>query len=95
MLARSSRSHPALEAVVDRLGGDALIVVDPNCRPSAVDDRGDAYCARLARVLSHSDVAKVREDDVAWLESADRGRRGPSLLERGPAIGLLTSTNLA
>jgi fructokinase len=80
----------ALEAVIDSLRGNALILVDPNCRPSAIDDR-DAYRARLARVLSNSDVVKVSEEDVAWLEpdlTAVDGVR--ALLERGPAIGLLT-----
>jgi fructokinase len=80
----------ALEAAVNRLEGDALIVVDPNCRPSAIDDR-DAYRARLARVLARSDVVKVSEEDVSWLEpdvGAVDGVR--ALLERGPAVGLLT-----
>jgi fructokinase len=45
----------------------------------------------VARVLSRSDVVKLSEEDVAWLEpdlTAVDGVR--ALLERGPAIGLLT-----
>jgi fructokinase len=80
----------ALEAVVERLAGDALIAVDPNCRPWVIDDPA-AYRARLDRVLSRSHVVKVSEEDVEYLEpelSAVEGVR--ALLERGPAAGLLT-----
>jgi fructokinase len=80
----------ALEAVVERLAGSALIVVDPNCRPWVIKDR-DAYQARVRRVLSHSHVLKVSEEDLAYLEPdlpAVEGVR--ALMEHGPAVGLLT-----
>jgi fructokinase len=80
----------ALEAVVERLAGSALIAVDPNCRPWVIDDR-DAYQARMRRVLSHSHVLKVSEEDLAYLEPdlpAVEGVR--ALLEHGPTVGLLT-----
>jgi fructokinase len=80
----------ALEAVVERLADRALVAVDPNCRPWAVDDR-DAYLARLDRVLARSHLLKVSEEDVDYLEpdvpAVDAVR---SLLERGPSVGLLT-----
>jgi fructokinase len=80
----------ALEAVVERLAGSALIAVDPNCRPWVIDDH-DAYQARMRRVLSHSHVLKVSEEDLAYLEPdlpAVEGVR--ALLEHGPTVGLLT-----
>jgi fructokinase len=80
----------ALEAVVERLAGYALIAVDPNCRPWVIEDR-DAYQARMRRVLSHSHVLKVSEEDLAYLEPdlpAVEGVR--ALMEHGPAVGLLT-----
>jgi fructokinase len=80
----------ALEAVVERLAGGALIAVDPNCRPWVIDDH-DAYQARVRRVLSHSHVLKVSEEDLAYLEPdlpAVEGVR--ALIEHGPAVGLLT-----
>jgi fructokinase len=80
----------ALEAVVERLAGSALVAVDPNCRPWVVKDR-DAYQARLRRVLARAHVLKVSEEDVAYLEpdlSAVEGVR--ALIAHGPAVGLLT-----
>jgi fructokinase len=80
----------ALEAVVERVAGSALVVVDPNVRPWVLRDPG-AYRARLGRVLARSDVVKLSEDDAAWLapehEPVDAVRE---LLVGGPALGLLT-----
>jgi fructokinase len=80
----------ALEAVVDRLAGGALVMVDPNVRPWVIADPS-AYRDRLARVLARSHVVKVSEEDLAWLEPesapVDAVR---TLLERGPTVGLLT-----
>src|SRR4051794_25834838 len=55
----------ALEAAVDEVHGDALIVVDPNCRPAAVHDE-PSYRARLDRILRHTHVLKLSEEDLAW-----------------------------
>jgi fructokinase len=80
----------ALEAVVERLAGSALVAVDPNCRPWVVDDV-DAYRERIHRVLSHSHLLKVSEEDIEFLEP-DRGAVDGvrALLECGPSVGLLT-----
>jgi fructokinase len=80
----------ALEAVVERLAGDALIAVDPNCRPWVVSDR-DAYRERIHRVLGHAHVLKVSEEDIEFLEP-DRGAVDGvrALLDCGPSVGLLT-----
>ena len=48
----------ALEALVAGLDDDVLLMVDPNCRPSAIPDPV-AYRARLARILERADVVKV------------------------------------
>jgi fructokinase len=80
----------ALEAVVERLAGDTLVAVDPNCRPWVVSDR-DAYRERIQRVLGHAHVLKVSEEDIEFLEP-DRGAVDGvrALLEHGPSVGLLT-----
>ena len=80
----------ALEAVVERLAGDALVAVDPNCRPWVVSDP-DAYRSRIRRVLGHAHVLKVSEEDIEFLEP-DRGAVDGvrALLEYGPSVGLLT-----
>src|SRR3954447_3814766 len=52
----------AVEAVVERLAGRALVMVDPNIRPWAIADPA-AYRARLERVLARTHVVKVSEED--------------------------------
>jgi fructokinase len=80
----------ALEAVVQRLAGATMVVVDPNIRPQVIDDP-EAFRERLERVLRHSDLVKVSEEDLAWL---DPGRSPPAaaraLLHGGPTAVLLT-----
>lgn len=80
----------AMEAVVEKLAGRALIAVDPNCRPTIIDDE-DAYRARLGRVLARADLVKVSEEDVAWLDPdrspVDAAR---ALLEGGASAAVLT-----
>lgn len=80
----------ALEAVVQRLAGETMVVVDPNCRPQVIDDP-QTFRARLERVLAFADLVKVSEEDLAWL---DPSRSPPAaardLLERGPRAVLLT-----
>lgn len=56
----------ALLSVVERLADRALIMVDPNCRPTFIPDV-DAYRERLGRTLRHAHVVKVSEDDLAFL----------------------------
>ena len=59
-------------------------MVDPNIRPWVIGD-ADSYRRRLRRVLARSDVVKVSEEDLAWLEpqrSAAAAAR--MLLQAGP-----------
>jgi fructokinase len=78
----------AVEAVVERLAGRALVALDPNIRPSAI---GDGYRERLDRVLAHSHVVKVSEEDLDWLcPDVPHVEAVRTLLERGPTLGLLT-----
>jgi fructokinase len=80
----------ALEAVVERLAGSTTIVVDPNVRPQVIDDE-QAFRARLKRVLAHSDLVKVSEEDLAWLDPGrPRAAAARALLQRGPSAVLLT-----
>lgn len=80
----------ALEAIVERLAGTAMIVLDPNVRPHAIDDE-HAFRARLERVLAHSDLVKVSEEDLVWLDPGrSRLAAARALLERGPTAVLLT-----
>jgi fructokinase len=80
----------ALETVVERLAGEALVAVDPNVRPWVIADPAP-YRERLQRVLAHAHVVKVSEEDLAWLEPDRPGVDGVrALLDYGPLVGLLT-----
>jgi len=80
----------AMEAVVERLAGDTMVVVDLNCRPQAIDEPR-AYRERLARIVARSDVVKASEEDLGWLDpSVPALEAARALLRRGPATVLLT-----
>jgi fructokinase len=80
----------ALEAVLDRLAGTALVAVDPNCRPDVIHDPA-AYRRRLSWILERTDLLKVSEEDVAWLyPDRDPVEGTRALLADGPAVGVLT-----
>lgn len=80
----------AIEAVVERLAGDTMVVVDPNVRPQAIRDP-PAFRDRLDRVVARSHLVKVSEEDVAWLApGASAHDAARALLARGPRAVLLT-----
>ena len=56
----------ALQAVVEAVADRALVMVDPNCRPTFIADR-DAYRAGLEKTLRHAHVVKVSGDDLEYL----------------------------
>lgn len=79
-----------VERLVATAAERVLVFVDPNCRPSILDDAA-AYRARLDRVLARADVVKVSGDDLAWLDPARPAvdvARG--LLDRGVRVVLVT-----
>ena len=67
-----------------------VVMLDPNCRASAIADRG-AYLARLLGVIGHVDVVKASRDDLdlLWpgMPAADAAHR---ILAAGPAAVLVT-----
>jgi fructokinase len=82
----ASALNAAVEAVADR----ALVMVDPNCRPSVIPDR-EAYRRELATTLRHAHVVKASADDLRWLDP----ERTPvaaarALLDDGPQVALMT-----
>jgi fructokinase len=79
-----------LEAVIAGLGEDTLVALDPNCRPSVIDDPA-AYRGRLTRLLERTDVMKASEEDLDWLDpGADPVDAARRLLAGGGAVALVT-----
>ena len=56
-----------VDAAVAGVGDDALVFVDPNCRPGTIGDEA-AYRALLDRLFARADVVKVSGDDLAFLD---------------------------
>ncbi|MBW8812266.1 MAG: carbohydrate kinase [Caulobacterales bacterium] len=80
----------AVEALVGRLAGQALVMLDPNVRPAMIEDR-NAYAARLARLVAQADVVKVSDEDLAVLSpGAEPHAAARALLGQGPKLVLLT-----
>jgi fructokinase len=80
----------AVEALVQRLSGEALVMVDPNVRPALIGDR-NAYVERVRRVTARADIVKASDEDLRLLypdlTPRDAAQR---LLELGPQLVLLT-----
>jgi fructokinase len=79
-----------IEALVGSAGRDVLVMVDLNCRPSAIRDPRD-YRARIQRVLGRTHVVKASVDDLAYLwPGISPLRAARQVLDRGPTTVLLT-----
>jgi fructokinase len=79
-----------LESLVRGAPDDVVVMVDPNCRPSATPDPG-ALRSRVQRLAGRADVIKASHDDLGFLypgTAADTA--AGALLEAGPSAILVT-----
>ncbi len=79
----------AIEALVERVAGTALVVVDPNVRAGVLADPA-AFRARLDRLLERADLLKLSEDDLAWLTPGMPPDEGVRSLLGGARAGVVT-----
>ncbi|HTZ25568.1 MAG TPA: PfkB family carbohydrate kinase, partial [Streptosporangiaceae bacterium] len=76
--------------ITEGLPRDALVMVDPNCRPAAIGDR-DAYLDRFERILHRADVVKVSVEDLDYLcPGVPAEVAATTLLGDRPALVLVT-----
>ncbi|MDE3129823.1 MAG: carbohydrate kinase [Acidobacteriota bacterium] len=69
----------------------ALVLVDPNVRPTLIADRV-VYLRRLEAVLAQTDVLKLSVDDLAWLAPGEPPQAAARRwLDHGPSAVLLTA----
>ncbi|WP_112312244.1 carbohydrate kinase family protein [Pseudogemmobacter bohemicus] len=79
------------EALLARESGRRLIMIDPNIRPGFIAGNEDAYRARITRMIAQSDIVKLSDEDLHWLEGrGDTAALAAGLLAKGPALVLIT-----
>jgi fructokinase len=80
----------AVAALIDAYRVSATVTLDPNVRPSLIADRGLAV-ARLQHLVERSDVVKVSEEDLGWIDPTRRPEQiAQTWLRLGPAIVAVT-----
>lgn len=68
-----------------------MVMVDVNSRPLIISDR-DSYLARVRGILTHADVVKVSDEDLAYLSpGVEHIEAARGLLALGPRAVLLTA----
>ena len=80
----------AYTTLLERVSATRLVMCDPNIRPSFVSDE-PAFRARLERVLAHSDVVKLSDEDLHWIAGAgDLETLAREILAKGPKVVCIT-----
>lgn len=80
----------ALEAMMQREQATRVISLDPNIRPTLVHNR-EGYLARLDRLVAMADIARLSEEDLAWIApEADFEALARRWLDLGAGLVILT-----
>ena len=79
------------EALQAREAGRRLLMLDPNIRPAFIAGQEEAYRARITRMIARSDIVKLSDEDLHWLEGkGDPTELAQRILQRGPGLVLIT-----
>jgi len=69
---------------------DVLVLLDPNCRPSAIADR-EAYRRRIGFIAGRADIVKASTEDLAYLyPDVSPAEAARTLLDGGSSLVLIT-----
>jgi fructokinase len=80
----------AVAALIDTYRVSATVTFDPNVRPSLIADR-ELAVARIEHLIERSDIVKVSEEDLRWIDPARPPERiAQTWLGLGPAIVAVT-----
>ena len=80
----------AVAALIDTYRVSATVTFDPNVRPSLIADR-DLARERIEHLVERSDIVKVSEEDLRWIDPARPPERiAQTWLALGPAIVAVT-----
>lgn len=86
--------EPGADAYAELLARNAegrAVMIDPNIRPGFIKDI-ERYRQRLDRMLALSDIVKVSDEDLNWINPAPLSLRDKvaELLKKGPSVVILT-----
>ena len=86
--------EPCADAYADLLcksASDHVIMLDPNIRPGFIRDE-QSYRTRLQKLLAHSDIVKVSDEDLSWLfpDTDPLDQKASRLQSMGPALVIIT-----
>ena len=80
----------AVAALLDTYHASATVTFDPNVRPTLIVDR-DLARTRIAHLVERSDIVKVSDEDLQWIDPAQEPKRtARGWLASGPAIVVVT-----
>ena len=81
----------AYAALLARNAEGRAVMIDPNIRPGFIKDI-ERYRQRLDRMLALSDIVKVSDEDLNWINPAPLSLRDKvaELLKKGPSVVILT-----
>jgi len=81
----------AYESLLHREAPHRLVMLDPNIRPSFIQD-AKRHRARLQRLVASSDIVKVSDDDMCWIAPETSQQEAiANLLATGLKLVVLTS----
>ena len=72
----------AYEALVAQHAPHAVVMMDPNVRPSFIKD-ADLYRARIRRMMDQCDIVKLSDEDLAWFMPDDSTKDAAHRLVEG------------
>lgn len=79
------------EALQAREAPLAVTMLDPNIRPGFIAGKETEYRARIERMIARSDIVKLSDEDLHWLEGpGDVASLARGLLARGPKLVFIT-----
>ena len=80
----------AYEALMRREAASRVVMIDPNVRPSFIQDE-TVYRERAMRLMAMADIVKVSDEDLIWLMGdGDIAAKARELQALGPAIVFVT-----
>ncbi len=79
------------EALALREAEGHVIMIDPNVRPGFIED-AEVYRTRIRSMISHSDIVKLSDEDLAWFFPDLEGMAAQvaDVKALGPSIVLIT-----